>query len=45
VFGYVVSQQQTRIPEPPSAVLLALGLAGPLGVAGLRRRRQHVAAQ
>jgi hypothetical protein len=39
LWGYVATpQQQTVIPEPSSAVLLALGLAGSLSGIGLRRR-------
>lgn len=39
LWGYVATPQQPAIPEPSSAVLLALGLIGPLGGAVLRRQR------
>jgi hypothetical protein len=38
LWGYVATPQQAVIPEPSSAVLLALGLAGSLSGIGLRRR-------
>lgn len=40
-YAYVAGPQQTAVPEPSSAVLLALGLTGPLSVAGLRRSRRQ----